>query len=114
MFDMGKSVKIMDLAEKMIRLNGMIPNQDIRIEITGLRPGEKLYEELLADEETTLPTHHTKILIAKTRANEPSFQDLLEHLLDPKSRLVEKVAIMKKMVPEFVSNNSLYEQLDRN
>jgi len=113
-FDMGKSVKIMDLAEKMIRLNGMIPNQDIRIEITGLRPGEKLYEELLADEETTLPTHHTKILIAKTRANEPSFQDLLEHLLDPKSRLVEKVAIMKKMVPEFVSNNSLYEQLDRN
>ncbi|NBX39442.1 MAG: polysaccharide biosynthesis protein, partial [Flavobacteriia bacterium] len=79
-FDMGKSVKIMDLAEKMIRLNGMIPNQDIRIEITGLRPGEKLYEELLADEETTLPTHHTKILIAKTRANEPSFQDLLEHL----------------------------------
>src|SRR5690606_31914577 len=63
-FDMGEAVKIMDLATKMIRLAGFIPEEDIAIEVTGLRPGEKLYEELLSDKAKTLPTHHEKIMIA--------------------------------------------------
>src|SRR5690606_32697157 len=66
-FDMGKSVKIVELATKMIKLSGLVPNKDISIEYTGLRPGEKLYEELLNDLENTLPTHHHKIMIAKVR-----------------------------------------------
>src|SRR5690606_14081402 len=66
-FDMGKSVKILNLAKKMIRLSGLIPNQDVAIEFSGLRPGEKLFEELLNDKENTLPTHHEKIMVAKTR-----------------------------------------------
>ena len=68
-FDMGSPIKIIDLAHHMIRLTGLIPNEDIKIEFTGLRPGEKLYEELLADKETTLPTHHEKIMIAKATHN---------------------------------------------
>jgi FlaA1/EpsC-like NDP-sugar epimerase len=68
-FDMGESMKIMDLAMKMIRLSGFIPNKDIRIEITGLRPGEKLYEELLNNAEEVMPTHHEKIMIAKVAEN---------------------------------------------
>ena len=66
-FDMGKSVRIVELARKMIRLADLIPNQDIKIEYTGLRPGEKLYEELLNDNENTMPTHHEKIMIGKVR-----------------------------------------------
>src|SRR5690606_13820522 len=66
-FDMGKSVKIVELANKMIKLSGLVPNKDIAIEYSGLRPGEKLYEELLNDLENTLPTHHEKIMIAKIR-----------------------------------------------
>ena len=69
-FDMGKSVKIVDLAKKMIRLSGFVPFKDIEIKFTGLRPGEKLYEELLNDLENTLPTHHEKIMIAKVREND--------------------------------------------
>ena len=65
-FDMGESVKIIDLAKKMITLSGLTIGKDIEIKITGLRPGEKLFEELLANEENTIPTHHKKILIAKT------------------------------------------------
>lgn len=111
-FDMGNSVKILDLAEKMIRLHGLEPNQDISIKMTGLRPGEKLYEELLADEETSLSTHHPKILIAKTRENDLAFMKDLEALLDSRQSLSQKVAIMKRLVPEFVSTNSYIKNLN--
>lgn len=114
-FDMGKSVKIVDLAEKMIKLSGFIPYQDIDIKFTGLRPGEKLYEELLNDLENTLPTHHQKIMIAKVREND--FAMVREHIaaLSAKTKTnsnIEVVRQMKVMVPEFKSQNSIYEQLD--
>lgn len=112
-FDMGKSVKILDLAEKMIRLHGLEPYHDISIQFSGLRPGEKLYEELLANEETTLPTHHPKILIAKTREIDAQFKEAFTALLSNENNLLEKVSIMKKIVPEFISNNSRFETLDR-
>lgn len=113
-FDMGKSVKIIDLAKKMIQLSGLILNQDIEIKITGLRPGEKLFEELLANEENTLPTHHPQILKAKLR-DEPE-QRMLEineliELFDSQNN-TEIVKMMKKIVPEFISNNSEYVALD--
>lgn len=114
-FDMGKSVKIVDLAEKMIKLSGFIPYQDIDIKFTGLRPGEKLYEELLNDLENTLPTHHQKIMIAKVREN--NFSVVREHIaaLSEQTKTnnnIEIVRQMKVMVPEFKSQNSIYEQLD--
>lgn len=117
-FDMGKPVPIVDLARKMIRLSGLVPGIDIEIKYTGLRPGEKLYEELLNDAENTLPTHHEKILIAKMRAAEVqglenSFEQLFALAASPDS-VLNMVAKMKEMVPEFVSNNSVYEQLDQN
>lgn len=114
-FDMGKSVKIVNLAEKMIKLSGYIPYKEIDIKFTGLRPGEKLYEELLNDLENTLPTHNKKILIAKVRDNnfelvsiaiDKLFQVLKTHHT---SNIVRE---MKKIVPEFISQNSEYEQLD--
>ncbi|NDB34807.1 MAG: polysaccharide biosynthesis protein, partial [Flavobacteriia bacterium] len=111
-FDMGKSVKIIDLAKKMIRLHGLEPEKDIAIQFTGLRPGEKLYEELLANEEATLPTHHPKILIAKIRSLEEGFTDKLKQLIEAKGSVNEKVKIMKQIVPEFISQNSSFEVLD--
>ncbi|MFZ9695227.1 MAG: polysaccharide biosynthesis protein [Chitinophagaceae bacterium] len=116
-FDMGKPVPIVDLARKMIRLSGLVPNVDIEIKYTGLRPGEKLYEELLSDAENTLPTHHEKILIAKVRnesisdLNE-SFSLLFQYATQPGS-VMAMVAKMKELVPEFVSNNSIFESLDQ-
>ncbi|MFM7645871.1 MAG: polysaccharide biosynthesis protein [Sphingomonadales bacterium] len=115
-FDMGKPVPIVDLARKMIRLSGMVPGIDIEIKYTGLRPGEKLYEELLNDAENTLPTHHQKILIAKTgtqaiAALEQVYQELFSLAADPAQHL-SMVAKMKELVPEFISNNSVFEQLD--
>jgi FlaA1/EpsC-like NDP-sugar epimerase len=116
-FDMGKPVPIVDLARKMIRLSGLVPNVDIEIKYTGLRPGEKLYEELLSDAENTLPTHHEKILIAKVRnesitdLNE-SFALLFQYATQPGS-VMDMVAKMKELVPEFVSNNSIFESLDQ-
>lgn len=114
-FDMGKSVKIIELAKKMIRLSGLIPNQDIAIEFSGLRPGEKLYEELLNDMENTMPTHHEKIMVAQVR--EYNFQTISKHIkeliqlsCEYKDRQV--VIKMKEIVPEFKSNNSIYEELD--
>jgi nucleoside-diphosphate-sugar epimerase len=114
-FDMGKSVKIIDLANKMIRLSGLIPHQDIAIEFSGLRPGEKLYEELLNDLENTMPTHHEKIMVAQVR--EYHFQSINKHIseliklsCEYKDRQV--VVKMKEIVPEFKSNNSVYEELD--
>ncbi|WP_349681864.1 nucleoside-diphosphate sugar epimerase/dehydratase [Sphingobacterium sp. UBA7625] len=115
-FDMGKSVKIVELAKKMIRLSGFKPNEDIEIKFTGLRPGEKLYEELLNDLENTLPTHHEKIMIAKVRENNYNIVSL--KLAELKERLAtqnknEVVYQMKLIVPEFKSKNSIYEQLDK-
>ena len=115
-FDMGKSVKIVDLAVKMIKLSGYIPYQDIDIKFTGLRPGEKLYEELLNDLENTLPTHHQKIMIAKVREN--NFDainqqlSILFEVIKTQNNL-NIVRQMKAIVPEFRSQNSIYEQLDR-
>ncbi len=114
-FDMGKSVKIIELAKKMIRLSGLVPHQDIAIEFSGLRPGEKLYEELLNDLENTMPTHHEKIMVAQVR--EYHFQtisknisELIKLSCEYKDRQV--VVKMKEIVPEFKSNNSIYEELD--
>ncbi|NCD72255.1 polysaccharide biosynthesis protein [Mucilaginibacter agri] len=114
-FDMGKSVKIVELAKKMIRLSGLIPNQDIAIEFTGLRPGEKLYEELLNDEENTIPTHHHKIMVAKVR--EYSFELVVKQVDEliqttATGNTTRMVSKMKEIVPEFKSNNSIYESLD--
>lgn len=115
-FDMGKSVKIVELAKKMIRLSGFKPNEDIEIKFTGLRPGEKLYEELLNDLENTLPTHHEKIMIAKVREN--NYDLVCMKIGELHQRLAtqnknEVVYQMKIIVPEFKSKNSIYEQLDK-
>ena len=120
-FDMGQPIAIADLAKKMIRLYGMIPNIDINITYSGLRPGEKLYEELLNDAENTLATYHDKILIAKVREVEltsinESFNDL-RLLVTSASKIsneMELVGKMKELVPEFISNNSIFERLDPN
>ena len=114
-FDMGKPVKINDLAINMIKLAGLVPNKDIKIVYTGLRPGEKLYEELLNEKEQTIPTHHEKIKIAKVRTC--SYGQILADIqeliticeLDDHSMLVKK---MKEIVPEFKSKNSEFEKLD--
>jgi FlaA1/EpsC-like NDP-sugar epimerase len=115
-FDMGKSVKIVELAKKMIRLSGFKPNEDIEIKFTGLRPGEKLYEELLNDLENTLPTHHEKIMIAKVRENNYDIVSMkigeLQQRLATQNKN-EVVYQMKIIVPEFKSKNSIYEQLDK-
>ena len=114
-FDMGESVKIYDLALKMIKLSGLQVGKDIEIKITGLRPGEKLYEELLASEENTMPTHHNQILKAEVRGYEFSevsqkIQALIDKFEDQNN--VEIVRTMKEIVPEFKSNNSVYAKLD--
>lgn len=114
-FDMGKSVKIVELAKKMIKLSGLVPNKDVNIEYSGLRPGEKLYEELLNDLENTLPTHHQKIMIAKVREYdfervEYQIEQLIKICKNQNERDI--VLKMKELVPEFVSNNSVYEELD--
>lgn len=114
-FDMGESVKIIDLAKKMIKLSGLTLDKDIKITFTGLRPGEKLYEELLANEENTLPTHHKQIMIAKVAAYDFDFineqiKALIQSFETQDNRLIVKQ--MKQLVPEFKSNNSIYEELD--
>ena len=114
-FDMGKPVKIVDLARKMIRLAGHKPDVDIEIAYTGLRPGEKLYEELLNIKESTQPTYHEKIMIAKVREYdfnhvEHEIAELLKYANLYKNYMV--VSKMKEIVPEYVSKNSQYERLD--
>jgi FlaA1/EpsC-like NDP-sugar epimerase len=114
-FDMGESVKIVDLAKKMIKLSGLMLDKDIKIVYTGLRPGEKLYEELLADHENTLPTHHQQIMVAKVKEydfNEIStdINQLITLFNDQNNKSI--VSKMKELVPEFKSNNSVYEELD--
>jgi FlaA1/EpsC-like NDP-sugar epimerase len=115
LFDMGEPVKIIDLARKMIRMAGYVPDKDIAIAIMGLRPGEKLYEELLADTSKTLTTHHEKILIAKEKiADFDRIPDMVDHLIrmTKTESSLELVRYMKTMIPEFVSNNSEYGALD--
>jgi FlaA1/EpsC-like NDP-sugar epimerase len=116
-FDMGECVKIVDLAKKMIKLSGLLLDKDIRIKYTGLRPGEKLFEELLANQENTLPTHHKKIMIAKVKPYEFSeveknINDLITLFKSQNNTAI--VSKMKELVPEFKSNNSVYEELDVN
>ena len=114
-FDMGQPVKIADLAKNMIRLAGFEPGKDIEITYTGLRPGEKLYEELLNQKETTIPTKHKKILVAKVR--EYDYQEVAEQIealiqLAKTDKVFPTVKLMKQIVPEFKSKNSVYEELD--
>lgn len=114
-FDMGRSVKIVDMAKKMIKLSGLEIGKDIHLKFTGLRPGEKLYEELLNARENTIPTYHPKIMIAKVIKYD--FEKVCSHIEDLKISLkdqnnFESVRIMKEIVPEFKSQNSVYERLD--
>ncbi len=115
-FDMGESVKILHLATRMIELAGLIPGKDIQIEYTGLRPGEKLYEEVLSNAENTLPTAHDRIRIAKVREYDyDNAQDVVSQL-ETLSRAVEipdMVCLMKETVPEFISKNSQFEKYDK-
>jgi len=114
-FDMGEPVKIIDLAKKMIRLAGFVPEQDIKIKVIGLRPGEKLYEELLNDTSKTLPTHNEKIVIAEEIIeNHTEIQAEISLLvaLSSKGTNNELVMQMKKVVPEYISMNSVFESLD--
>lgn len=114
-FDMGEPVKIYDLAVRMIRLSGLVPDKDINIVETGLRPGEKLFEELLNDKETTLPTHNRKIMVAQVRKYD---YDVVNSLVIKAVEAAiageneETVRRMKRIVPEFKSKNSVYESLD--
>jgi FlaA1/EpsC-like NDP-sugar epimerase len=114
-FDMGKSVKIVDLAHKMIKLSGLELDKDIKITFTGLRPGEKLYEELLNDKEKTLATHHAQIMIAKVKEYDlQRVSKEIEELItlfgsQNNTAIVSKI---KNIVPEYISNNSEFEKLD--
>ncbi|MBQ3881811.1 MAG: polysaccharide biosynthesis protein, partial [Bacteroidales bacterium] len=114
-FDMGEPVKIDDLARRMIILEGLVPDKDIKIEYTGLRPGEKLYEEVLSDKETTMPAFHDRIRIAKVR--EYAYSDIEKVVVDlasfsRKVQVEDMVRLMKKTVPEYKSDNSRFEKLD--
>jgi FlaA1/EpsC-like NDP-sugar epimerase len=114
-FDMGSPVKIVDLAKRMIELAGFVPDEDIKIEYIGLRPGEKLYEELLNDKETTIPTDHNQIMVAAVRKYkfeyvQESIQQMIELSMDVEIK--EAVKTMKKLVPEFKSQNSPFSEFD--
>jgi FlaA1/EpsC-like NDP-sugar epimerase len=114
-FDMGESVKIIDLAKKMIKLSGFREGTDIDIVFTGLRPGEKLTEELLSAQENTIGTHHPKIMIAKVKeGNYDEVNEVIENLYTIRDKATNKLVVstMKQVVPEFISNNSIYEELD--
>ncbi len=114
-FDMGKSVKIIDLAKKMIKLSGLTLGRDIQLNFTGLRPGEKLYEELLANKENTIITHHPQIMVAKVREYDPiTIFNQIDKLIDslPLHNNFALVGLMKEIVPEFESKNSIFEELD--
>jgi FlaA1/EpsC-like NDP-sugar epimerase len=115
-FDMGEPVLIADLAKKMISLSGLVPNKEVKIEYCGLRPGEKLYEELLHNKEENTETYHEKIMIARVRVFPYedlviSFDTLMNMLREGKEE-IELVRWMKALVPEYVSNNSEFESLD--
>lgn len=115
-FDMGKPIKILDLAIRMIKLSGYTPDVDIKIDFIGLRPGEKLYEELLTDNSTTIPTHHEKIMISRDPLMK--FEDIemlcKQIIMSAMSKdSLQVVKILKTIVPEFISNNSEFEILDK-
>jgi FlaA1/EpsC-like NDP-sugar epimerase len=115
-FDMGESIRIIDLAKKMIQLSGLELGKDIEIKITGLRPGEKLYEELLTDQEKTIATHHEKIMIGVTQVYtlseiEPKIEDLISSFSSQNNLTI--VRKMNNIVPEFLSNNSEFSILDK-
>ena len=115
-FDMGEPVKIADLARRMIELSGFRPDKDIEIKYTGLRPGEKLFEEVLSDEENTKETPHPKIKVAAVR--EYDYQEVVPHIelltrLSTEVRIPDMVIEMKNVVPEFKSKNSVYEMYDK-
>ena len=115
-FDMGQPVKILDLARNMIRLAGYVPDKDIPIVFTGLRPGEKLYEELLNQKETTLPTDNEKIMIVRVREFDfDKVSEKVDQLIETShhDKPFTTVLQMKQIVPEFISKNSIYEQLDK-
>ena len=110
-FDMGKSVKIYDLAKKMIQLSGLTLDKDIKIEFSGLRPGEKLYEELLANQENTIQTQHKKIMVAKVRTYnyDEIYKEIDELIAMQDGTSFDIVKKMKSIVPEYVSQNSIFE-----
>ena len=115
-FDMGKPIKIFDIAKKMIYLSGLNYPKEIDIKITGLRPGEKLYEELMANGENKMPTHHKKIMIAKLK--DIDWNDTITKIeeLSSENQFMtdyERVSLLKKIVPEYISNNSIHEKLDK-
>ena len=115
-FDMGESVKIDDLAKRMINLAGLKLGEDIEIEYVGLRPGEKLYEEVLSNKENTIETEHDRIFIAKVRKYD--YKEALEAVEDMEEKSIfvqipEMVKKMKEFVPEFVSQNSVFQQYDK-
>ncbi|MDF2553860.1 MAG: polysaccharide biosynthesis protein [Chryseobacterium sp.] len=115
-FDMGEPVKILDLANRMIKLSGFTPDVDIKIKFIGLRPGEKLYEELLSNDATTVPTHHEKIMISKdpnVEFNEIDFlcRQIIKSAV--KKDKLQVVMLLKTIVPEYISNNSEFEVLDK-
>ena len=115
LFEMGEPVKIYDLAEKMISLSGLIPHKEIKIEVTGLRPGEKLFEELLTTKEDSIPTNNKKIMISRIKPYDhknvlAEINDLLKSATSQDD--VELVVKLKKIIPEYVSQNSEFEVLD--
>ncbi len=115
-FDMGRPVKIADLAKNMIRLAGYEPGKDVKIVYTGLRPGEKLYEELLNQKELTQPTPNEKIMVAKVRENDyNTISPLIDELIEDaqKGMVIPTVKMMKRIVPEYKSRNSIFEKLDK-
>jgi FlaA1/EpsC-like NDP-sugar epimerase len=114
-FDMGESVKIIDLAKQMIKLSGLELGRDIQLVYTGLRPGEKLYEELLANKENTMPTHHPRILIGKVRTYDwQEVQSKIKELVSLYDFQDNKraVKVMKELIPEFISQNSPFSEID--
>jgi FlaA1/EpsC-like NDP-sugar epimerase len=114
-FDMGASVKIYDLAKKMIKLSGYKFPEEMAIQITGLRPGEKLYEELLNNGENTLKTHHEKIRISQVKSMDCALTlEAIEALLEQNKRCDDEktVRLIKHIVPEYISKNSVYCTLD--
>ncbi|MBO5846186.1 MAG: polysaccharide biosynthesis protein, partial [Bacteroidales bacterium] len=113
-FDMGEPVRIADMARRMIALSGLREGEDIKIEFTGLRPGEKLYEEVLSDEENTIPTPYEKIRIAKARQYD--YDEVMKALADimeaaQRVRIPEMVRLIRQLVPEYVSRNSWLEKV---
>ena len=115
-FDMGKPVKIDTLARRMIELAGLVPGVDIEIAYTGLRPGEKLYEEVLSNKENTDETSHDRIRIARVR--EYAYGDAVKFVdelmtLSREVRIPEAVKLMKEVVPEYISNNSRFSEFDK-